>query len=448
MHESAAVTLAYDDIANKIGLSLTIGLLVGLEREWAQKEVGVRTFAIIALLGTLASMASHGVIVVSLMGVLLTAIFVNVQSFFRDRSLELTTSAAMMVMLVLGVLVGQGMYFAAATSAILLTMLLAWKVELARFADALHPEEIRGAVLLGLLTFVIYPLLPNRFIDPMHLVNPRQAWVTVVAIAFIGFVNYVLLRIYSTRGLYYAAILGGMVNSTAAVAELSASFRSQMSGLAAHAVSLFLLTNVSMFIRNFVILGVFAAPSVLTAALSLGCMAAISLLFVWLRHQQQDPTEEQAQPLQLASPVSLKRVLKFGVLFVCLASAGTLAQRYFGNLGFMLVSILGGVISSASTAASAAALASSSQISFAAAGYATVLTSMSSALVNMPLVYQQTRDRNITRRLTLATLIVVAVGLVVLGATVWLDNAGYFAAERWRGGSRSELQRLLRPPES
>ena len=34
---------------------MAVGLLVGLEREWAQKAVGVRTFAIIALLGTLAA---------------------------------------------------------------------------------------------------------------------------------------------------------------------------------------------------------------------------------------------------------------------------------------------------------------------------------------------------------------------------------------------------------
>jgi uncharacterized membrane protein (DUF4010 family) len=38
-------------------------------------------------------------------------------------------------------------------------------------------------------------------------------------------VNYVLLRVYSSRGLIYTAILGGLVNSTATVAELASSFR-------------------------------------------------------------------------------------------------------------------------------------------------------------------------------------------------------------------------------
>ncbi len=38
------------EIAFKVGLSAGIGLLVGLEREWSQKEIGVRTFAISGLL--------------------------------------------------------------------------------------------------------------------------------------------------------------------------------------------------------------------------------------------------------------------------------------------------------------------------------------------------------------------------------------------------------------
>ncbi|MFN3929833.1 MAG: MgtC/SapB family protein, partial [Thermoflexus sp.] len=37
-----------------IGISLGIGLLIGLEREWAHKDVGLRTFALAALAGCLA----------------------------------------------------------------------------------------------------------------------------------------------------------------------------------------------------------------------------------------------------------------------------------------------------------------------------------------------------------------------------------------------------------
>src|SRR5204863_365267 len=42
----------------KVAASTGIGLLIGLEREWAHKEAGVRSFAITALIGTLAWLVS------------------------------------------------------------------------------------------------------------------------------------------------------------------------------------------------------------------------------------------------------------------------------------------------------------------------------------------------------------------------------------------------------
>jgi uncharacterized membrane protein (DUF4010 family) len=65
---------------------------------------------------------------------------------------------------------------------------LAWKTELSRFAGGLLPSEIRSAVLLGLIGFVIYSVLPKRHIDPWQLFNPSDAWISVIAIAGIGFV--------------------------------------------------------------------------------------------------------------------------------------------------------------------------------------------------------------------------------------------------------------------
>ena len=149
----------------------------------------------------------------------------------------------------LGALIGQGHYFTAIASAIVMTMLLAWKEGLSRFAGDLQPEEIRSAVLLGLLTFVIYPLLPDRFIDPLDLLNPQQSWLIVVVIAGLGFANYVMLRLYGTRGTYNAAFLGGLVNSTAAATELSGLFRG-MHDSTSLAVAVVMVTSVAMFLRK------------------------------------------------------------------------------------------------------------------------------------------------------------------------------------------------------
>ncbi|HEX4166545.1 MAG TPA: hypothetical protein VHZ55_13845 [Bryobacteraceae bacterium] len=47
-----------------------------------------------------------------------------------------------------------------------MTLLLSMKPALTHFSGGLTIEEIRSAVLLGLLAFVVYPVLPDRTIDP------------------------------------------------------------------------------------------------------------------------------------------------------------------------------------------------------------------------------------------------------------------------------------------
>ena len=407
---------AHADVAARIAVSLGVGLLVGLEREWAHKEVGVRTFAITALLGALAALLGEALVVTALVGALVLTGFLNVQSLRRDGSLELTTSASLIVTLVLGALAGHGHYFTAVTSAIAVTMLLAWKVELSRFAGGLQPEEIRSAVLLGLISLVVQPLLPDRVVDPWALVNPHEAWVVVVVIAGLGFGNYWLLRLYGARGAYYAAFLGGLVNSTAAAAELTAQFVRSTANTAL-GVSLVLLTNVAMFVRNVTIVAIFAPAVVWVAAPPLAMMSLGCLPWLW---PQANDAETPAPQLKLSSPLSMRHVLTFGAVFVGLAAAGTLVQRYFGGAGFLVLSGVGGLVSSASATASAASLAAAGTISAETGAVAVVLTSMASAVVHVPVVYYQGGRGKLFAGLVQNSILVVVLGLVTLALrAVW-----------------------------
>jgi uncharacterized membrane protein (DUF4010 family) len=399
------------DAATMISICLGVGILVGLERAWAHKEVGVRTFAITALLGLLGSLLGTPFALTVIIGILLIVAYINVGSLWVNRSLEITTSVALMVVVLLGVLIGRGYVFVPVASAVIVTMLLAWKTELARFYTALLPEEIRSAVLLGLLGFVIYPILPNRFVDRWQLLNPRQAWVTVIVLASIGFLNYVLLRLYSRRGLYYTAVLGGLVNSTATAAELCGLIDCSEDGSNSRIIGIVLLTRIAMFIRNLAILFLFAPRAVATALWPLLVMIAFSSLIVWLgRERTSSPTEGLKLPL----PVSLGHVLRFGSIFLVIQITSSLAERHLGRYGFLMVSFIGGLVSSASTTASAALLAGSGGIAPDIAGIAVVLTSISSALVNLPLVYQQTHQRVLTRRLSIISFCLVLLGLSAL----------------------------------
>ena len=407
-------------IALRMAVAIGIGMLVGMEREWSNKDVGIRTFALVALLGMLASLVSPSTAIAALIGVFLLVAAMNTRSILNDRSLEVTTSAALMVNYLLGVLVGLGHIFTPVAGAIVMTMLLAWKTELSRFAGGLQPSEIRSAVLLGLIGFVIYPVLPNRYVDPWQLVNPSDAWISVIAIAGIGFVNYVLLRMYSTRGLYLGALFGGLVNSSATVAELGTRLRE--TGMADRATTLCLLTTIAMFARNLILATMFSPRSLSATLVPLLAMTLVAGFWVWRDRRIE---ERVSGTLTLTSPISLTKVLWFGMVFIAIQVIGTLLTRYFGSYGMFATGIFGGLVSSASTTAAAATMAMHGKISASLAGSATVLTSLASAAVNLPIVWRTTKNRAVMKRLTLEMATVIATGV----AAVTVDRA--FQLSEW-----------------
>ncbi|MGH9688483.1 MAG: MgtC/SapB family protein [Candidatus Acidiferrales bacterium] len=398
------------DVAPKIVVSLGIGLLVGIEREWSNKDLGARTFALTALLGATAALFLPSLVAMAFVGVFLIVIFANLRALLVDRSLEATTSAALLVIFVLGALAGQGHLFTPVAAAILMMLLLAWKKELHQFAGGLQPAEIRSAVLLGLLGLVVYPVLPNRFIDPWSLINPRQDWILVIAIAGIGFLNYVLLKAYGARGVALSGFLAGFVNSSAAAVELSKPLAADGASPDL-AVAALLLAILAMFARNLIILALFAPSAVLSAVAPLVAMAVVALIFV---KRAKFRTAGASAEIRLESPVSLKRVLGFAALFVVIQVVTKLAGRYLGNPGFWFISFVGGFASSASTSAAAANMVVHGELYAKFAGQGVVLASIASALVNLPIVHRATRNPVLTKRLAALTIPVLLVGIAVL----------------------------------
>jgi len=290
-------------------------------------------------------------------------------------------------------------------------MLLSLKPQLRAFAGGLSQQEVRSALLLGLLGFVIWPLLPDRFVDPWQLIQPREDWITVVVIACLGFLNYVLLRIYGSKGIYLTAIFGGLVNSTATVAELA----STLSGadLVGLTVPVVLLTSVSMFLRNFIILAIFAPGAIRTAAIPLVAMSLVAAYWVY-RDRHRATNIEKEVSIDVGSPVSLRKVASFALLFLILQIVATLGQRWLGSAGFQTISVLGGLFSSASTTAAAASMAMHGHVAQSQAGIAVILTSISGALINLPLVQRQAKLRSQLRELVLSSALQAIIGIAIL----------------------------------
>src|SRR5690349_25144316 len=97
-----------DDIAVKMAISVGIGLLVGFEREWSNKDIGVRSFALTGMLGMLSALVNVQLALAAMATALVIIVFVNYASFQTDGKMEITTSVALMITVVLGALVGLG----------------------------------------------------------------------------------------------------------------------------------------------------------------------------------------------------------------------------------------------------------------------------------------------------------------------------------------------------
>jgi len=410
------VAFPFFEVGQRILVAVGCGLLVGLEREWSHKELGSRTFPIVSLLGALTALVSAGFVVAGFAGIVALIVVLGVRNIMLRGGAETTTAAALMVTYALGVLAGEGHVFTPAAAVILMTLMLSLKPQLSRFVLGVNAEEIRGAVLLALIAFVIYPVLPNRFVDPWGLFNPREDWLIIVLISAIGFVNYVLLRFFSERGIYYTAIFGGLINSTAAIAELATLLRDAGENTEAQAVSVDLLTIVSMFARNVILLAIFSQPAGLMALGPILAMACAAAIVAWRQRRVTTP----APALRLGSPLELKKVASFGLLFVFIQTAGSLGQKLLGSSGIIVVSLVGGLASSASSTAAAATLAAHGRIAPHEAAICTVLTSIASMMANLPIVYRQFRNRQLIRRLVLVSGGIALLGAAVLGCVVFL----------------------------
>jgi len=179
------------------------------------------------------------------------------------------------------------------------------------------------------------------------------------------------------------------------------------------------LTFAAFVAPNLLLLAIFAREAVQYELVPLVAMTAVAGYFVSRRHRPHD--EERPIELKLSSPISLSKVLSFGGLFLLIQVFGTAAARWMGSSGLLVVSAVGGMVSSASTTAAAANLVAHGKTSPLEAGMATVITSIVSTLMNLPILRRQQAARPVYGEIVLATVLQVVVGLVATVGQGWLS---------------------------
>lgn len=398
----------------RIALALAIGLFVGLDREHYGKAAGLRTFAVVALMGCAGGLLGNtfAVLSVALAGVLV--VLMNADTIRTGTGAEITTSAALLLTALTGVMAGVGQTLLPTAITVVTAALLAWKKSLHEFSLGLTDSELRSAILLAILAFVVYPALPRGYVDPWALVDVRAAWIIVMVIAGIGFVNYILLRKYGEEGIEVTGFLGGVVNATLTTAEIATLHRDSGGTLSDVAYIGILLATIASVVRNAVLLALLAISVLVSGALAFALMSigGIGLMFGRYMTPHARETRAATRPvLKLASPFSITSAFKYGLLFLCIQIASELAHRAMGQSGFYFVSILGGFVSSASSVASAALLAAHGTITPHVAAVGAILATVVSILFNITFVARISNDASLTRRVGWRMAVIALLGI-------------------------------------
>ena len=399
-------------VLTRLGLAVAIGLFIGLEREHRGKN-GVRTFALTALLGCLGGLMGYLFSGIAMGFVAIMAVWMNWRQVVLQKQLALTTSTALTIVGFAGILCGQGHIFTPVVVGVVTAALLAWKQPISGFVSGLSDNELRSAILLAVLTFVIFPVLPAHPVDPWGLIEPQSNWASVIIIAAIGFINYILMKVFGPRGMEITAFFGGLVNSRKVVVELASRLQEVGASLSPSVYRGIMLATGAMVLRNGLIVLVLASQAVTACAIPLTLMLLISAV-LWRRYPEQ-ASAGGTPSLSLESPFKLSAALKFGVIFLALNVVGALAQRNFGPASFYFVSIAGGLLSSASSIASAATLITHHEISATTGVNGIILSSLTSILINVPLIRSMTKEAAFKRRVCLGLALVAVVGLVGVG---------------------------------
>jgi uncharacterized membrane protein (DUF4010 family) len=391
----------------KLALATALGMFLGLEREWSQKSAGIRTFALVSLAATVFSLVDEpGLLVVGGVLVVASAVLLAVRSFVEPDvdGLSLTTSASMLVAYGVGVLVAEGLFIESVTVAVLSSLLLVLKRELHAFAWGLSRQEVRSAVEFTILAFVVFPLLPAETIDPWDAVQPRLVWSLVVAVSAIGFVNYVLVKRYQGRGYAVTGFFGGLVNSTAVVAEMAKRAKGR-ADLGEIAVGSILLANAAMAFRNAAVVAVFVPEAALVVGAPLGAITVAGIgVAVWRSDWR------TAMEAELTSPFSLGNALTFGALFIIVLLASAVAEEAFGAGGFVATSFLAGLVSSGTSTTTAVSLLGTGQIGVDTAVAGVVAGTAASIVIKT--AFAASIARELVRPVFLWNLLLIAVGVI------------------------------------
>ena len=406
------------------GTSLAVGLLIGVERERSgrgeEQALGVRTFALVALVGTLAAQISPAVVVVVAVALSALVVLGYRRTSAQDRGT--TTEVAALATYLIGVLCDHDAALAAALG-IVMTVLLVSRSRLHEFArDILSQAEVEDALKFLVIAFVVLPILPDRGLGPYHVLNPARIWLIVVILTGISWVGYVAVRVLGPRrGLVATGFASGFVSSTATTASMGRASRDE-GGFEA-AVAGAQISSVATYLQLEAIM-TFVSPRLALRLLGPALLGAGVLLSVAVRgFRRHRVASESVVVVSAPSEPSSAHVVTLlpAVLLAAILTAALLLGRWgaaaFGTAGAVVVAGAAGLADAHGGALTAVTLFAKGSLSLVAALGAVGAAMTTNSIVKVGVAIAA-GGRHFARRFALGFLMSVAVFLGSLGVVI------------------------------
>lgn len=342
MNEPALDTLL------RLGLALAIGLLVGLERGFSQRQepeggrvAGFRTFGIIGLSGGLVGLLTQhthwAVLAAAIPSFVAIVLFAFWHGERRRQDVGATTLFATLATFALGIVAVLGEMEHAGAAAVVLTALLAMKKEMHFGIAHLKRVELRAAVQLLLISAVILPVLPDQGYGPFEALNPYRIWLMVVLIAAVSFAGYVAIRLFGAgKGVLLTGALGGLVSSTAVALSLAGRAREPSASASALAAGIVVASSM-MFWRCALVVGAIDLALGLRLAWPLGVAGVVGMAGGALLARRGTGGDFEPQ-----DPTSLRMAVQFGLLLGAIELLAAALREWIGDAGlFVLAGVSG-----------------------------------------------------------------------------------------------------------
>jgi uncharacterized membrane protein (DUF4010 family) len=341
------------ELAGHFGTALGLGLLLGFERQRKQlpneeQFAGVRTFALISLLGATATHLQINLQLPWMLPVAFAAVAALALASYvmtsRAGDVGATTEVSALMTFFIGSLCAAGEATLATALSVVALLMLSIKSWSAEAASHIEAADVEAVLKFSIITVIVLPLLPNQTYgpEPLNVLNPFKVWLMVVLISGLNFASYVLVKVLGAEhGIGVTGILGGLVSSTAVTLGFSQRSRHEPQLASSFALGILVAWTI-MFFRVLLAVAVIDVDLARRLALGVGILGAVSLgccAILFFTHK----SDEKGSVKSGSNPFELGEAVKFGLLFGVVTLIAKAAEVHLGATGLYIAGAVAGL---------------------------------------------------------------------------------------------------------